>query len=46
MEVIEDALKPVASIHEDRRAQVEACGTERKWDPAFKERAYGSRRAG
>lgn len=45
MKVTEEALKPVARIHEDRRARVEAWGTERKWDPACKERAYGSRQA-
>jgi hypothetical protein len=45
VKIKEEALKPVARIHEDRRAQVEAWGTEREWDPAFKERAYGSRRA-
>ncbi len=46
MKVTEEALQPVARIHEDRRAQVEAWGTERGRDPACKERAYGSRRAG
>ena len=45
MKVTEEALKPVARIHEDRRARVEAWGTERKWDPTLKERAYGSRQA-
>jgi hypothetical protein len=46
VKVTEEALKPVARMHEDGRARVEAWGTEREWDPAFKERAYGSRRAG
>ncbi len=39
--VLADAVKPVAKLHEDNKAQVEAWGTEREWDPEFRERAYG-----
>jgi DNA anti-recombination protein RmuC len=41
VKALEDAVKPVAKLHEDNKAQVEAWGTEREWDPEFRERAYG-----
>lgn len=38
---LDEALRPVAKLHEDNKAQVEAWGTEREWDPEFRERVYG-----
>jgi chromosome segregation ATPase len=38
--VLDDALKPVARLHEDNKALVESWGMEREWDPAFRKRAY------
>jgi len=38
---LDDAVEPVAKLHEGNKAQVEAWGTEREWDPEFRERAYG-----
>jgi chromosome segregation ATPase len=38
---LDDALKPVARLHEDNKALVESWGLEREWDPGFRKRAYG-----
>jgi len=41
VKALDEALEPVAKLHEGNKAQVEAWGTEREWDPEFRERAYG-----
>lgn len=42
-DALDAAVEPVAKIHNDRRALVEAWGMEREWNPEFRERAYGHR---
>lgn len=46
LKALDDAVKPVEKIHEDRKALVEMWGGERDRDPAFREKVFGGGRAG
>lgn len=41
LKALDDALKPVEKIHEDRKALVEMWGGERDRDPAFRQKVFG-----
>ncbi len=45
VKALDDAAEPVERVHNDTRALVEAWGSERDWDPAFREKVFG-RKAG
>ncbi len=46
VKALDDAAEPAERVHNDTRALVEAWSMDREWDPAFREKAYGQRRAG